>query len=328
LIDRYPPRAREDREASRRERVAYRALGGVLVGAALALSAAHAEGGGESLPRARGGPPAALVARGEYLLRAAGCVACHTDLERGGAFLAGGRALITPFGTFYPPNITSHPRAGIGAWRLADLTRALREGVGPRGERYYPAFPYPAYTGMSDEDIAALYAYLMRTPPVAAPSRPHRLVWFVRPRIVNRLWSWLFLTPGPYRPNPGRSARWNRGAYLVRHLAHCGQCHTPRNRLGGLDGTRELAGTVDGPEGTVIPNITRDPATGIGDWTRAELARYLALGEIPEGPYADGLMAEVIEEGLQHLEEADIEAIVEYVWSLPPQRNEEVARRR
>jgi len=267
-------------------------------------------------------PDPALVKRGEYVFRAAGCGGCHTDVDNGGEFLAGGRALSTPFGTFYTPNITSHPSAGIGRWTLEDFSRALREGIAPDGRDYYPVFPYPSFTRMYQGDVAALYAYLLSTPPVARVNRPHDLSWYISFRISNWFWKLLFLKSGPLAPDPQRSALWNRGAYLVKALAHCGECHTQRNRLGVLDDTMQLAGTPNGPDDETIPNITRDQATGIGDWTRAELLEYLSLGEVPDGPYADGLMAEVVENGLQYLSDEDLDAIVEYVWTLPAKRND------
>jgi mono/diheme cytochrome c family protein len=146
--------------------------------------------------------------------------------------------------------------------------------------------------------------------------------------MANWFWKLLFFKSGPYQPDPKRTPKWNRGAYVVTALAHCGECHTPRNQLGALDVEMELAGTLQGPEDTTIPNITPDAATGIGDWTRSELVDYLGLGEVPDGPYADGLMAEVIEDGLQYLSADDIDAIAEYVWTLPGRRNEAVAESR
>ena len=294
-------------------------FGAWLLGVACSLS--PVAGAGEA-------PVSALVRHGEYVFLAAGCGGCHTDVENDGAFLAGGRVFKTPFGIFYSPNITSHPTHGIGSWTLAEFTRAIRTGTGPGGRHYYPVFPYPSYTGMLRDDVAALHAYLLQTPPVAQPSRAHQLPWYMGFRIVNWAWKLLFLKPGPYQAVPGRSQSWNRGAYLVTALTHCGECHTPRNPFGALDSDMQLAGTVDGPEDTVIPNITLDADTGIGDWTRSELVDYLGLGEVEDGPYADGMMAEVIEDGLQYLGADDIDAIAEYVWSLPARRNDAVAEAR
>jgi len=180
---------------------------------------------------------------------------------------------------------------------------------------------------MRRDDLSALYTYLRSIPPVAQKNRPHDLPWYMRLRIANWFWNLLFLKPGPLAPDPQHSALWNRGAYLVIAMAHCGQCHTQRNRLGVLDKNMELAGTPNGPDDTTIPNITRDKATGIGDWKRSELVEYLSVGEIQDGPYADGLMAEVVENSLEYLSDEDINAIAEYLWTLHPKRNEALVDR-
>lgn len=262
-----------------------------------------------------------LRERGAYVLRAAGCIACHTDEENGGDFLGGGRALATPFGTFYSPNITFDPRHGIGGWSESDLARALRHGVAPGGEDLYPVFPYTSYTRMHDDDIRALYAYLITVPFSRQENRPHDIPWYMRWRLVNWVWKKLFFEPGPYRADDGQTDRWNRGAYLVRALAHCSECHTPRDDFGVMDMTRFLAGTKDGPEGDSVPNITPDRETGIGKWSRNELLEYLSSGMDPDGDFAGGLMVGVIDESLAHLTSADREAIVDYIRSIPPISN-------
>lgn len=259
--------------------------------------------------------------RGAYVLRAAGCVTCHTDSENGGAFLAGGRALQTPFGTFYSPNITFDRERGIGAWREEDFHRALRHGVAPDGSSFYPVFPYTTYTRMRREDIHALWVYLASVPTSAQENRPHDLVWYMRARLANRAWKLLFFDPGVYHRDPRRSQTWNRGAYLVTGLAHCGECHTPRTVLGNLDRDRAFAGTEQGPDGESVPNITPDEETGIGDWTRPDLTAYLSEGLMPDGDYAGGAMASVIDDGLSHLHADDIDAIAEYMESLKPIRS-------
>lgn len=256
--------------------------------------------------------------RGEYIFRAAGCLSCHT--EREGEELGGGRAFDTPFGKFYAPNISSDKEHGIGSWSVDDFMRAMREGTGPDGQHYYPVFPYPTYTRIRDDDLAALYTYLQQTPPVTKPNRPHQLPWYMQYRIVNRIWKWLFLEPGPFEPDAGRSPAWNRGAYLVTALAHCDECHTPRNDFGALDLSRRMVGAaLDGDESA--PNISPDKSKGIGNWKPAGLVRYLSKGVRPDGEFADGSMAEVIDHGLAYLPVEDIEAIAEYMLSLPPRRN-------
>lgn len=254
---------------------------------------------------------------GEYLFRAAGCENCHTDREHGGAALAGGRKLATPLGEFYAPNITPDPDTGIGRWREADFRRALREGRGPDGRHYYPSFPYAAYSRMSDADIADLWAYLKTVAPIRQANRPHALPWYLKPRALLAGWKLLYFRPASQVPAPRNDAQWQRGAYLVQALGHCAECHTPRNRLGGFRIGLYLAGDKAGAEGGLVPNITPDKETGIGRWSRGELVQYLKTGMRPDGDSAGGLMAEVIDNGLSHLTEADIEAMASYLRSVP-----------
>ena len=255
------------------------------------------------------------------MLRAAGCVACHTDEDNNGDFLGGGRALETPFGTFYSPNITFDPRHGIGQWSEDDLARALRHGIGPDGTDYYPVFPYTSYTLMREDDIRALYVYLYGVPFSDQKNRAHDLPWYLSWRAAAWGWKTLFFEPGEFRPDESKPAAWNRGAYLVRGLAHCGECHTPRDVFGAMRPELFLAGTEEGPEGGAVPNITPDEETGIGKWSRYELLDYLTSGMDPEGDFAGGLMVEVIDDGLAHLTKEDREAIVDYIRSLPPINN-------
>ena len=262
-----------------------------------------------------------VLARGAYVYRASGCLACHTEDRAGGAPLAGGRALATPLGTFLAPNVTPDPEHGIGRWSESDFARALTRGVAPDGSPYYPSFPYTSYTRMRPEDVSVLWAYLRTVEPVAAPDRPHELPLVLRARWVNWFWRALYFTPGAFADDPSRTAEWNRGAYLAEAMAHCGECHTPRNALGGTDDTRRYAGAVQGAEGGAVPNITPDRATGIGRWRPGDLAEYLASGATPSGDYAGGGMAEVIENGTRHLAAADRAAIAAYVLSLPAVEN-------
>jgi len=258
------------------------------------------------------------VGRGAYVFHAAGGCSCHTDLKGGGAPLAGGRALATPFGTFYSPNITPDRETGIGGWRLADLARALRQGRAPDGSPYYPAFPYPSFTAMSDADVADLAAYLRTVAPVHRVNRPHDLAIPVRWRWTVKLWKWFEFTPGRFRRDPTRSAAWNRGAYLATALAHCGECHTPRDRLGAVDREMWFAGTEKGPDGEPAPNITPDADTGIGEWSVGDIATLLGTGVKPNFDDVQGAMAEAIEQGYRYLSDADRRAIGVYVLSLAP----------
>ncbi len=258
------------------------------------------------------------IARGEYILRAAGCVACHTDADNDGLFLAGGRRFETAFGTFYSPNITPDPVHGIGAWTEAEFVRALAQGVAPDGSHYYPVFPYTSYTRMRPEDMRLLWAYMTTVEPVASPNKPHQVPWYLAWRAVNRGWKLLNFEAGPFRGQPARGTAWNRGAYLAEALGHCGECHTPRDSLGGLDREMHYAGTREGPDGEVVPNITPHRDTGIGRWSLDDLSYFLESGGTPDGDYTGSLMAEVIDENLAHLTAVDRLAVAVYLRSLPP----------
>lgn len=256
------------------------------------------------------------VSRGAYVFAAAGCESCHTDRKGGGAPLAGGRGLETPFGVFYAPNITPDPDHGIGRWTQADLVRALHDGRAPDGSHYFPSFPYASYTGMTLSDIADLWAYLRTVPPSATPNRPHDVPPPFGWRILVGGWKLLFFEPGRIAPNPAKSDAWNRGAYLVGALAHCGECHTPRNFLGGPKSAWRLAGSPDGADGEAVPNITPDDS-GIGDWSAGDIATYLDFGMDPTGDFAGSAMAEVIEHGTSKMTDDDRAAIAAYLRDIP-----------
>ena len=259
--------------------------------------------------------------RGAYLLRAGGCISCHTDAKSGGAPLAGGLALKTPFGVFYSPNITADPETGIGRWTDRQFLDALKHGVRPDGARYFPALPYTTYTKMTDADALAIKAHLLSLPPARRENRAHDLTFPFGWRWPLRFWQMLFFEDGEFRPDPARGEQWNRGAYLVEALAHCGECHTPRNALGGLERDRWLSGTRDGPEGEVAPNITPDPKTGIGGWSQADIVTLLKDGTTPEFDNVQGAMAEAVRDGLSHLSAADLEAIAVYLKAVSPIEN-------
>ncbi len=256
------------------------------------------------------------VTRGEYLVRAGGCFSCHT--AAGEPKLAGGRALTTPFGTFYSPNITPDPQTGIGRWTDAQFLRALREGVRPDGANYFPVFPYPSFTGITDSDALAIKAYLFSLPPVHRENRPHDVPFPFSWRFLQTGWKLLFFTSGPFHPAPDRNAAYNRGAYLVGALAHCGECHTPRNFLSATRTGQRLAGTPDGPGGQLVPNITPDPGTGIGKWENGDVVELLRTGVTPEQGKVKGAMREAIEDGLKYLSDRDLEAIADYLLAQPP----------
>ncbi|MBP2231970.1 mono/diheme cytochrome c family protein [Azospirillum agricola] len=265
-------------------------------------------------------PDAGTVARGAYVFQAAGCLGCHTAPEKdgapAGAPLAGGRALATPFGTFFTPNITPDPANGIGRWSDADFVRAFREGRRPDGAALFPAFPYASYTRMTDRDLLDLKAYLFSQPAVPIANKPHDLTPPFSWRFLLPAWQWLYLTPGPLPDDPAKPAAWNRGRYLVDALGHCAECHSPRSMLGGLDGDRYLAGNPRGPDGGKVPNITPHPK-GLGDWSDGDLTLMLETGLLPDGDVAGGAMAEVVRNSTSKLTAEDRAAIAAYLRTVP-----------
>lgn len=254
--------------------------------------------------------------RGRAVFIAASCEGCHTAPDDG-VFLAGGRAITSPFGTFYSPNITPDRETGLGDWSEEDFARALREGCSPAGEPYYPAFPYTSYTGMSDEDVAALWAYLQSVEAVEAPNREHELKFPFGFRLLLEPWRWMNFKEGRFTPDPALNEQQARGAYLVEVLGHCSECHSPRNRLGALDPDRRLAGTASGPDGRRVSNITPH-ADGIGDWSEGDIAYFLETGFTPEFDYVGGAMVEVVELSTSQMAPEDREAIAAYLKTLPP----------
>ncbi len=256
---------------------------------------------------------AVTLAQGRRLAALGACVVCHT--APGGAPNAGGRALETPFGTVWSTNLTPDPATGLGAWSLAAFTRAMREGVSRAGHRLYPAFPYTAYTHATDADLTALYAYLMAQTPIASAVPETRLAFPFGVRPLLAVWNALYLAPGPIPPSADRSASWNRGAYLVDGLGHCGACHTPRNALGAeRSGAAYLAGArVDGWDAPALSALSTAPRP----WSEAELFAYLRRGHSAAHGSAVGPMAPVVRE-LGALPDADIHAMASYLASFNP----------
>jgi len=252
--------------------------------------------------------------RGEYLAKAGGCVGCHTEEKEGAVPFAGGRALKTPFGTFYGPNITPDKKAGIGGWTEADFMRALRLGDRPDGSNYFPAFPYPSFTKITDNDARDLWAYLRTLPPSAKPSQDHDLWFFFGWRWTVTFWKWFFFTPGAFANIQGLSDIVNRGAYLVQALGHCGECHTPRNFLGGPKSSRFLAGGK-GPDGKAVANLT---PTNLKKQSDKEIKDFLVTGLTAEGDVPAESMGEVIKNTTSQLAPADLDALIAYLRTLPP----------
>jgi len=255
--------------------------------------------------------------RGAYLAKAGGCVACHTEDKKGAIPFAGGRALETPFGKFYGPNITPDDQAGIGRWSEADFLRAMRMGVRPDGAHYYPAFPYPSFTKITDRDLDDLWAYLRTVPVSNRASKAHELRFPYNLRFLVGFWKWLFFEPGVFKPVPGDTEVVNRGAYLVRALGHCGECHTPRNFMGGPIEDRYLGGGK-GPDGKDVPNLT--PAR-LKKWNDAELKDFLTTGLTPDGDVASETMGEVVRNTTGQLTPQDLTAMVAYLRRIPPVAN-------
>ena len=248
--------------------------------------------------------------RGEYLAKAGGCLGCHTEEREKAAPYAGGRALKTPFGVFYGPNITPHPQAGIGRWTEADFTRAMREGRRPDGANYYPAFPYPSFTLITDSDLRDLWAYLRALAPSDRKSEPHQLGFLYRWRFLLTFWKWLFFNPGPFVPDPAQAAQLSRGRYLTTALGHCGECHTPRNLLGAPKRSEFLAGAKD-----VAPNLTPTRLKKRGD---GELRNFLTTGLTEDGDVPAKEMGEVITNTTSQLTPEDLNAMLAFLRSLPP----------
>jgi mono/diheme cytochrome c family protein len=261
---------------------------------------------------------AADIERGEYLLHAAGCIGCHTTDEDDAVPLAGGHALETPFGTFYTPNITPDIETGIGAWSDEDFVTALWHGTAPDGSSYYPAFPYTSYTGMQREDILDIKAFLFSVDPVRRANRDHELEWYLFTRLAAWGWQLLNFTPTRFSPDSEHDDEWNRGAYLVRHLGHCSECHSPRNSLGRILIEQELAGNRNGPDDKKVPDITPNRAEGIGRWSMSEIEFFLEIGMLPDGDFTGGAMSQVIDDNTGLLTAEDRQAIALYLRSVQP----------
>jgi mono/diheme cytochrome c family protein len=253
------------------------------------------------------------VANGAYVARAAGCLGCHTAHGKDSVPFAGGRELKTPFGSFFGPNITPDPVHGIGAWTADDFVRAMRYGVRPDGQHYFPAFPYRAFVGMTDGDLGDLWAYLRSVAPDARASTPHtlRFPFSLRPGILA--WKLLYASGAPMADGRAEGPA-ARGAYLVEALGHCAECHTPRDALGGRRAGAAYAGAHTGAG--KAPNIT---PSALGKWTDADLKEYLSSGMTPDGDFAGGEMAEVIRDSTSRLTADDLAAVVAYLRTLPAQ---------
>lgn len=268
-----------------------------------------------AIPLAAFGQTGDLVARGEYVTRAADCEGCHT--APGGKPFAGGRAFELPFGVLYSPNLTADQATGTAGYSDDDWVRMLQQGVGRGGKHLYPAMPYPSYTRMTRDDAVAIKAYLQSLPPVPATIPENRIRFPFNQRWGMMFWNVLNNPDRRFEPDGGKSAEYNRGAYLVEALGHCGECHTPRNFMMGLKDSRKFAGTEQ--VGWLAYNLTGDRTNGIGGWSDAALEQYLSTGHADGHGPASGPMAEVVEYSLRHLKPDDIHAMVTYLRGVPAQ---------
>lgn len=260
-------------------------------------------------PPARASFAAQLVERGSSLASAGNCIACHT--VQGGQAFAGGLPLATPFGTIYSTNITPEPDTGIGKWSQQAFNRAMRKGVDRRGSHLYPAFPYTHFTRISDDDLSALYAYLMTRTPVRAQAKANELTFPLGFRPLLAGWNMLFFEPGEYRPDPAQSAEWNRGAYLAEGLAHCSACHSPLNAFGAERKREYLSGGF--AEGWYAPALNAASPSPV-PWSVDELTAYLRSGLVENHAIAGGPMQDVMH-SLSQLPENDVHAIASYIQS-------------
>jgi len=265
------------------------------------------------------GVPAALaqaspVERGAYLARAADCMACHTT--QGGKEFAGGLGFKLPFGTLYSTNITPDKETGIGSYSDQDFLNAIHRGIREDGARLYPAMPFTSYTYMTDADALAIKAYLFSLPPVHAPDPDNTLAFPFNQRWAMGFWSALFNPDARFAPDTSKSPQWNRGAYLAEALAHCGECHTPRNLAFALDNRKKFAGAVTA--GWRAYNITSDKTTGIGGWRDDDLVAYLSIGHADGHGTASGPMGEAVDHSFSQFAPEDIRSLVAYLRSVPP----------
>lgn len=256
------------------------------------------------------------LARGETAFNIGGCVSCHkTPGQPDRLRLGGGAGLKSPFGTFYAPNISPDPKAGIGGWTELQFVNAVMRGVGPDGEHLFPALPYTSYGRAKIDDIRDMWAYIKTLQPVPDASRPHAISFPFNIRRSLGGWKFLFADWTPITPDPAKSEAWNRGRYLVEGPGHCAECHSPRNILGGIKSGERFAGGVDVESGGWVPNITPH-ADGLASWSEADIAELLKTGFTPGFDSVGGSMAEVVQ-NTSRLTDADRAAIATYLVSLP-----------
>jgi mono/diheme cytochrome c family protein len=295
----------------RARRIAGAAIGSIILASSLVGMSRAQNKVGTSLDAQNFGQ----IERGRYLAIAGDCTSCHSVPGSGQPF-AGGRPIETPFGVVVGANITPDPETGIGAWSDELFVSALREGKGHDGELLYPAMPYPYYTKLTESDALAIRAYLNTVKPVRNAVVSNKLPFPLDIRQEMAAWNALYFTSGELKPDATKSAEWNRGAYLVEGLGHCGACHTPKSALGGDDRAHALQGYA--LQGWFAPNITNDDERGLGGWSVADIAAYLKNGHNPTSA-STGIMAEEITLSSSHMTDADLTAIATYLKALPGQ---------
>ncbi|OTP79994.1 putative diheme cytochrome c-553 [Caballeronia sordidicola] len=264
----------------------------------------------------------ALIARGEYLAKAGDCAGCHTA-PKGGAPFAGGLGMASPFGTIVSSNVTPDKQYGIGEYTYDDFARTLREGVARGGKHLYPAMPYPSFSKIDDDDMHALYAYFLHgVQPVAKAAAPTRLPFPFNQRWALAFWNFAFAPKGRYAVRTDHDAQWNRGAYLVQSLGHCGACHTPRGPAyeeRGYTESSRLYLTGGTNDHWFAPNLTGDPGAGLGRVHEAEIAAFLKSGHGGD-LVTFGSMVQVVEDSMQYMNDDDLNAIAHYLKSLPAEQ--------
>lgn len=270
-----------------------------------------------------------ILERGKYLFELSGCALCHTQKDQ--PLLSGGAALSSPFGKFYPPNITKDPQTGIGNWTDNQFLRALRDGVSPKGVHYYPLFPYSSFSKMTDEDILAIKAYIFSLPAVENKALAHEVRFPYSLRLLVGVWKKnnLKILPlidennfiqakGPFQNITQKDPEWNRGAYLVEGALHCAQCHTPKDNFGNFKWSQWMGGAKLYGEKKSAPNITSDTEAGVGQWTQEEWETFLTEGTNPDGNEVTGVMKMIVEHQTAKLTPEDRKAVINYLMALKP----------
>jgi mono/diheme cytochrome c family protein len=255
-----------------------------------------------------------VIAKGRYLTTAGDCASCHTT--RDGQAYAGGRMLPTPFGNIPAPNITPDAETGLGSWTFDDFWCALHDGIGRQGEPLYPAFSYTSFTKVTRDDAIAIFAYLRSLPPVRQPNATLGLRFPYNLRSTLTAWRAMYFKAGVYQPNTAQSASWNRGAYLVQGLEHCNECHAMRDQWGGSESHAALSGGLIPEQGWYAPDLSTQANGGLQGWSRQDIVDVLKTGQSSKSA-AVGPMADVVASSTQYLRDEDLQAIADYLLSLP-----------